>query len=557
MPAPGRVPSRVYGPGGDGYGSLVEHSAGRSGGVARRVYPVAVWAVLGILVVTAVFAYVAWSLNDRTEHRLLREQLLQAGGTLTGAGNSVRQSLDAAAIAAAAPTSTNIAAFTRIADPVVGPDRQFASVSLWAPDGTEPIVVVGEPPALLELSEAQRRVVLGGADADTMPVVNLLFAPSPRLGFAVQGDEVSQRLIAYGESVLPENRTALPQAGESYENVDYALYLGRVPRGDALIYASTPRLPLEGTRETMIVPYGNTDLRLEFASRANLAGWLSTNLYWIIAVSGVVLAAVAGVTLQWIARRRDQAAALAAENAELYREQRDIAVALQHSLLPDELEAVPGVEVVGRYEPAAERTEVGGDWYDTLVVPDGRLFLVVGDVSGHGVQAAATMASLRFAARAHAADGCDPALVLTKLSMLLDVGHNAEFATVLCALLDPRRATLTLADAGHPSPVLADAAGIRYVDVPHGPPIGVPNGAYEQISVDLADEGTLLAFTDGLVERRHEPVDEGLARLLASFPTGVTSLTDLVSTVAESAGATGRDDDVAILGVRWTTTTRI
>ena len=88
--------------------------------------------------------------------------------------------------------------------------------------------------------------------------------------------------------MLPENHAAVPRIGEWYENMDYALYLGDAPRSDALIYASTSRLPFEGSHETMIVPYGNTDLRLEYASRANLAGWLSTNLYWIITVSGVL-----------------------------------------------------------------------------------------------------------------------------------------------------------------------------------------------------------------------------------------------------------------------------
>jgi serine phosphatase RsbU (regulator of sigma subunit) len=303
------------------------------------------------------------------------------------------------------------------------------------------------------------------------------------------------------------------------------------------------------------VPFGDTQLRLEFASRANLAGWLSTNLYWIIALGGVAAAALAGFTLQWIATRRDRAAALAAENAELYREQRNIAVTLQHSLLPEELGSIPDVEVVARYEPAAARTAVGGDWYDAMPVPGGGLFVVVGDVSGHGIKATATMASLRFAARAYAADGGDPALVLSKLGMLLDVGSGAEFATVLCARLDPARSKLVLANAGHPSPLLVDAAGPRFVAVPHGPPIGVPNGAYQQVEVDLAATGTLVAFTDGLVERRGESIDDGLARLLDSIPDTDGLLIDLVSSLADAALAAGHDDDLAILGVRWNTTT--
>jgi stage II sporulation SpoE-like protein len=518
---------------------------------------VVIWVVAGILVVAGVLSAFAWQLNDHTEHRLLREQLEQAGATVTNSAESVQQSLSSAAIAAAAPNGANGAAFTRIAGRLVGPDGRFVSVSLWAPGATAPLFVVGAPLALLQASAQQQRATLDKARADSMAVTDLAHAKPRRLGFALLGAADSpQPLIAYGESELPKHRTAVPQVGNPYENVDYALYLGNAPRRSSLLFASTPRLPLHGSRESQRFPFGDTQIRLVFASRSNLAGWLSTNLYWIIASSGVVLAAVAGFTLQWIATRRDRADALAAENEELYREQRNIAVTLQHSLLPERLGGIPGVEVAARYEPAAERTEVGGDWYDAMPVHGDRLFVVVGDVSGHGLRAAATMASLRFAARAYAAEGYDPAMVLSKLGMLIDVGTDAQFATVLCALLDPSHSRLVLADAGHPSPVVLDAGGARYVDVPHGPPVGVADGAYEQVEVHLEDEGTLLAFTDGLVERRGEPFDVGLARLLGWLPTPVTPLTDLVSTLADTATGAGHDDDLAILGVRWTTTTR-
>jgi hypothetical protein len=515
------------------------------------VYPVVIWVVAGILAVTGVLTAFAWTLNDHTEHRLLREQLQQAGSSLESASASIQQSLSASAIAGAS-SITNFAAFRRTAQPLVGRDRPFRSISLWGPGAAEPGEIVGKRPMLLELPPAGRQARLADATTDQLLVVNLLDTSKPRLGFAMVG-EGEATLLAYGESALPAKRTAVPQAGEAYRNVDYALYLGDRAVPSALVDTNTTRLPLEGSHETMIVPFGNTSLRLEFASRANLAGWLSTNLYWIIALSGIALAAIAGFTLQWIATRRDRAADLAAENAELYREQRNIAVTLQRSLLPKQLGGVPDVEVVARYEPAVQRTEVGGDWYDAMPVGDGQLFVVVGDVSGHGIKAAATMASLRFAARAYAAEGCDPGVLLTKLGILLDVGNDAEFATVLCALLDPARSTLLVADAGHPNPVLLDAEGARYLDVPHGPPVGVPNGSYQQLEVALADEGTLLAFTDGLVERRGESLDEGFARLLGWLPTSATPLTDLVSALVDTAAGSGHDDDLAILGVRWTT----
>jgi hypothetical protein len=106
-----------------------------------------IWVVAGILAVTGVLSAFAWSLNDHTEHRLLREQLAQAGSTITAGGNGVRQSLASAGIAASAPTGINVAAFRRIVVPLVGPSRQFASVSLWMRGGAAPLDVVGERPA--------------------------------------------------------------------------------------------------------------------------------------------------------------------------------------------------------------------------------------------------------------------------------------------------------------------------------------------------------------------------------------------------------------------------
>src|SRR6476646_6745698 len=143
---------------------------------ARRPFPVVVWVVTGILAVTGVLTAVAWSLNDHTERRLLREQLEQAGTTLTSASSNIEQSLSAAAIAAAAPSITNIAAFSRIAAPLVANDGQFVSMSLWAPGEAEPIAVVGESPVLVKQNAAERRDALAKAGADRLTVVNLLHA---------------------------------------------------------------------------------------------------------------------------------------------------------------------------------------------------------------------------------------------------------------------------------------------------------------------------------------------------------------------------------------------
>jgi len=121
----------------------------------RRLYSAVIWVVAGILVVTGVLCAFAWSLNDHTEHRLLGEQLDQAGSALSSAGSSIQQSLSAAAIAGAS-SNTNVAAFRRTATPLVGGDGPFRSVSLWRPGVDQPDEIVGARPSLLELTPAER-----------------------------------------------------------------------------------------------------------------------------------------------------------------------------------------------------------------------------------------------------------------------------------------------------------------------------------------------------------------------------------------------------------------
>ena len=148
-------------------------------------------------------------------------------------------------------------------------------------------------------------------------------------------------------------------------------------------------------------------------------------------------------SLACLARRRVYAERLAgvldrvaAENREMYTQQRSIAQTLQHALLPEALPALPGLQVSARYVPAAAGVDVGGDWYDVVRCDGDRVLLVIGDVSGHGLRAATTMASLRHATLAYAAEDPSPASVLSKLSNFVNASSPDYFATVLCVLVD-------------------------------------------------------------------------------------------------------------------------
>jgi serine phosphatase RsbU (regulator of sigma subunit) len=282
-------------------------------------------------------------------------------------------------------------------------------------------------------------------------------------------------------------------------------------------------------------------------------------LPWVLAAAGVVLTLGAAALAEWLIRRRERAEALAAElrkiaaeNARLLADQRTVAATLQHSLLPEALPEVVGLELGVRYVAGVEGVDIGGDWYDVVTLDDGRLFFVVGDVSGRGLRAATVMASLRYAIRAYAAQGDDPATVLTKLTKLLSVARDGAFATVLCGIIDVERHEATIASAGHPYPLLVTNGSTEFVPTRNGVPVGVTGTEpYESVTASIPANATLLAFTDGLVERRGEALDVGFQRLRDSSAGANGSLEDLLTRVVHDAEHAGTQDDTAVLGIRW------
>jgi serine phosphatase RsbU (regulator of sigma subunit) len=310
----------------------------------------------------------------------------------------------------------------------------------------------------------------------------------------------------------------------------------------------------------VVVPFGKTPFTLVMSTQGSLAGSLPQELPWIIAIAGVVLTLIAtAVTALLIKRRRDaerlagRLEVTARENEELYAQQRGIAQTLQHALLPDRLPQVPGVETSARYEAGEAGVEIGGDWYDVIDFADGRLLLVVGDVSGKGLRAATTMALLRYAIHAYAAQHDDPAEILNKLSYLVRIGDSGQLATILCALVDVSRREISLTSAGHLPPLLIQDGDGRYVETEIGLPIGVEAGSsYRSTKLTAPPAATLVAFTDGLVEHHDQDLDESLARLRRAAVGQQASLPELLSMLVDELPSGVRADDIAIVGLRWT-----
>jgi GAF domain-containing protein/anti-sigma regulatory factor (Ser/Thr protein kinase) len=242
-------------------------------------------------------------------------------------------------------------------------------------------------------------------------------------------------------------------------------------------------------------------------------------------------------------------AALAIDRARLYEERR-VVEALQRTLLPDPLPELPGLELAARYQPARQGTGIGGDWYDVFPLSGSQVGLVIGDVMGHGVAAAAMMAQLRTALRAYALDGHGPAAVAERLNHLLVPLRPSSMTTLVYAVVDPETETMLLISAGHLPPLLVPPVGSpRYLPVHGDPPLGVTLAAhYSEHRFALPAGSTVMLYTDGAVEVRGEPLDTGLERLLALTADGG----DAHALVAAAAERRSHEDDLAAIAASVT-----
>src|SRR5262245_20535071 len=245
-------------------------------------------------------------------------------------------------------------------------------------------------------------------------------------------------------------------------------------------------------------------------------------------------------------------AGLAVDNARAYRRELQVAETLQRHLLPDQLPSVPGLELAGRYVAGSAGVEVGGDWYDVIPGTDGSAILVVGDVMGHDLRAAALMGRLRSAARAFAIEDDRPATVLRRLDRLVGRLEPGELATAVCARIAPGGTTITYANAGHPPPLLVASSGTRYLEGGRGVLVGVaPETDRQEVSLPLPTGSTLLLYTDGLVEDRDEQLDNGLKLLAAEASARARAgLEAACDGLLAALDAPARRDDIALLAVR-------
>ncbi|WP_249522168.1 SpoIIE family protein phosphatase [Modestobacter marinus] len=437
--------------------------------------------------------------------------------------------------------------FTFSYSPVLEPGGQVAGLLDTAVETTQRVLAARRMRVLQQLGGLPRSVH-GSVDAAATAAVDVLAAAGADCPFGLVhlvDDDGGIRLVA-GYGVEPDR----PRPAAELRAVHQAIATGTVVRLD--VPGDRPSGTADGEAEVTTA----LALPLTVPGSARAVGALvlavsphlrvdEEYLVFLELAAGQVAASVTDAQAVLGERRR------VAERAELDRARAefftDVAVTLQRAVLGP---TVLPTDFAVHYEPAAGTLEVGGDWYDVVDLPGGGYGVVVGDVVGRGLDAAAVMGQLRSAGRALLLESRSPAHVLSALDRFAALVPGATCSTVFCAVVDPIAGSLQYSSAGHPPALLVDEHGrVTQLEGARGLPLAVLEGAVRpQTDVALPPGSTLLLYTDGLVERRDEALDEGIARASAALVDGRHLATAPLSRLlTDQLLADAPDDDVAFL----------
>ncbi|MFE3286133.1 SpoIIE family protein phosphatase, partial [Streptomyces sp. NPDC059233] len=379
--------------------------------------------------------------------------------------------------------------------------------------GTTPGRHTGAPAAVPSLDELSVREVIGRLPA----LVALVHGPEHHVAY------VNDAYTAGFGTRLPgaPAHEALPELGE----------LGLLPLLDQVQRSGKPRTAKNRTAPGGTSTYTVTCTPVDFPK----------------AESGGEAEAHAGVLIH-LADVTDHAEAVERLRAS-ERRQREAAVTLQRSLLPQELEQPDDLRVAATYQPGGTEAAVGGDWYDVITLGAGRTALVIGDVMGRGVRAAAVMGQLRTAVRAYARLDLPPHEVLQLLDGLAAEIDASQIATCVYAVHDPNEGLLAYASAGHLPILVRDEDGtVRRAADPTGPPLGTGGWLHTSGTIPLGPGSTAVLYTDGLVERRGEDIDEGVAALERALSGAQGTPAVICDRLMRALGVDAdHDDDVAVM----------
>jgi serine phosphatase RsbU (regulator of sigma subunit) len=510
------------------------------------------------LLVTGSIAWTARALNRSNEHRLLQVQTAQAAALIASSILGIEAPL-ATALQIENVTGGDAGRFAKFMSSYTGSGQLFVSASVWEVSGSGARIVtsLGQPATL---DTAALQALVARALHSSTFVVTGIPANSPQLiGFAL-ANSANPTYAIVAERAIPANRKVAVESSPAFSDLKYATYLGATTNSSQLTTTdvSPNQLPLKGRAVRVAVPFGDTTVTLVAAPMGHLGGSLGANLPWVILLVGIVLTITSVFVAVQLARRRREAerssetiSGLYGDLDRLYAEQRTIAVTLQRALLPRRIPSIATLEIASRYVAGTDGVDVGGDWYSLVQVDEQRFAFVVGDVSGRGVEAATIMAQLRYTVRAYLLEGHGPGAALGMCSGQLDIAEDGHFATILVGVGDLATREITMANAGHLNPLVVSEAGSSFVDTAVGPPIGIGPATYPETTVVMAPGSTLLAFTDGLIERRGEDIDRGFQRLADAMTDLDMTLEAVLARVLATVAEDTAGDDIAILAFRW------
>jgi hypothetical protein len=509
--------------------------------------------VVGAIVVASL-VWLTGVVNSHTQTHLLQIQTAAAGIVIGEVIPSISEPLNSA-LAVAEQSRGHAIDVAPYVEGEVGtkPGQLFTSLSLWriTPSGPVRLLHLGERTALSNDPAALAPIFARIPGPEKLSVVDLLHRTPQRIGYAVESLGATPRYAIFADSPIPVNHRAVVPASSAFHDLNFALYLGSRPMARNLLEATTP--PPNPPTSSVSTPFGTSSLDFVASARSPLGGGVLPALPWMIGAVGAVLVAAAVVMTEWLMRRRRTAEHLARENLRLYAEQRSISESLQNALLPKRLPLMPGIDFAARYVPGDSSAEIGGDWYDVIRCDDRSFIFAIGDVSGRGIAAANTMASLHYAIRAYAAQGDDAGTILEKLTALLDVSRDGHFATVLVGHVDVPDHLVTVVNAGHPPPLVVSNGRAEFIQAAPGAPIGVSQTVpYVPSTAHIPAGASVLAYTDGLVERRGEYLDVGLDRLQEAASTAPLPPDGLLERVVSKLAREAAADDIALLAMRWT-----
>ena len=532
---------------------------------SRPRHPVRIVALIVVfgIVITALSVWGVSRVDRNTEHRLLEGQTRQAASVLSTAvlviEQPMRTALDMQKYTA---RSDEVPLFRRGFAPNVGDGegQTFVSGSLWRRDGGQIVEVTatGSEPALDGRSPRGQALLERALESPTSVVDRVEVGNRLRIAYAM-GDADSGYVVL-AERAIPASQRAPVDNDSAFADLHYAIYLGtRTTDANLTTTDVDPAdLPLEGVTERAEVPFGDTVLTLTTSPRTHLGSPLTQRLALIIAVGGLLLTAVSALVARQLVRARSEAehntatiTALYQRVDNLYEEQRALFVRLQRALLPQVNPNIPQTEIASRYVAGATGVDIGGDWYSVIAVDDDRFAFVVGDVSGHGVDAVAVMAHARFTLRAYLVDGDSPDKALEKCSRQFDITVDEHMITAVVGVANWRTGEFVVANAGHPPPLVVTSGHTDYLDLPVGPPLGVGPSSYKSTSFTLPVGSSFFAYTDGLIERRTEHIDAGLRRLAGVVgPIAHEPVEQLVAHALTSLRDDDAADDIAVLALR-------